>query len=225
MVPLWIRHVPFKDNLKLLILTIVWNKYKRLRGFVLISKYSKIRHCNSGEETCVRKVQISIKETISNILLSTTRTTNNTNYFFSKIETVSDCSFLIKPIPFSKQFKVFAHIYTYSNLGRVLEDKPTFETIHNLRMCSTIHRKMHFHNLQNSMNHWNYLYLRNYCKICLHIILLNTESTEYRVCKKESFCARNRKCENFAKKIVQNFAKKIIRKYCKQNNANISRNN
>ena len=33
---------------------------------------------------------------------------------------------------------------------------------------------INFHNLQNSMNQWKYLYLLNYSKICLHIILLNT---------------------------------------------------
>ena len=54
--------------------------------------------------------QTSIKKTISNILLSTAITSNNTIYLFSKIKTVSARSFSIKP--FSKQFKAF-HFRTY----------------------------------------------------------------------------------------------------------------
>ena len=62
--------------------------------------------------TLLGREQISIKETISNILLNMTRTTNNTIYFFSKIKTVSDSSILIKPMQFSKQFMDF-HSRTY----------------------------------------------------------------------------------------------------------------
>ena len=43
---------------------------------------------------------------------------------------------------------------------------------------STIQNKTFFYNLQKIMNHWKYLYLLNYSKICLHILLLNAESTD-----------------------------------------------
>ena len=86
--------------------------------------------------TFLCRVQISIKKTIFNILLSTTITTNNTIYFFSKIKTGSGCSFWTKYLYHfqnNSRFSIFAHIKN-SNLGRVLEQKSTYDTNHNLKI-------------------------------------------------------------------------------------------
>ena len=95
----------------------------------------------------LRRVQISMEKTISNIFLSMTASTNIIIYFYSKIRTVGGRSFFNKnPHHFhnNTQFCIFTHI-TNSSFCHVFVTNTAFLTFQDIENNQEYKTKTQFH--------------------------------------------------------------------------------